>query len=110
MRLISPISISPTQPIPGQASTVTYTVKNYGSLPAIYQNAVLQCRVNGINCDSSYTGILTINAGEEKTFTQTININSAGSYTLIPYFQQNNSWYKYDKGIADSNYIITSVH
>lgn len=96
VRLISSISTSPIQPIIGQPTVVTYTVKNFSSQPAIYQDAVLQCRdEDGSNCDSSYAGSLTLGAGVSKTFTQTIIPSTDGRYTLTPYFMLNGTWYTY---------------
>jgi hypothetical protein len=105
MRLVGDITTSPADPIPGESVSVSYKVKNFGAFPAIYQDSVLQCRYNtGVNCDSSYTGTITIQPGAERDFTYTIT-NSAklGTYDLVPYYLQNGTWYKYGNGTAAAN-------
>ncbi len=110
LRLTTPISISPAQPTVGQSSTVTYTVRNFGTLPAIYQDSVLQCRRNTtINCDSTYSGVFTIAPGDSKVFTHTISITGSGSHIFVPYFMQNSTWYKYNQGTAPSNQFVISL-
>lgn len=111
MRLTTPIVISPAQPIPNQSTTVTYTVKNFGQLPAFYQNSILQCRINTYtNCDSVYSGPLTIDAGVSRTFTHTIQVNSTGTYTFAPYLMQNDVWRKYTKEPYSNNVLTLGIY
>lgn len=92
-RIVGPITASPSEPIPGQSVTFTYIVKNFGDKPAIYQDSILQCRLNTLaNCDRAYTGGLTINPGEQRAFTMTLPSVQAGTYTLKPYYLQNGIW------------------
>jgi len=110
MRLTTPITISPTNPSPGQTITVSYSVKNFGSLPAVYQDSVLQCRRNGtVNCDSSYSGALTIQPGETKSYSQTVQLTTSGTYTLVPFFLQNYTWQRYQNGSAPANQLVIGL-
>lgn len=96
LRMTSDISVEPSNPVPGQTTTITYTVRNFGTLPAIYQDAILQCRRDTFaNCDGVYTGALTIDPGSSHTFTETISVPLSGSYSFKPYFMQNGAWYLY---------------
>lgn len=81
----------------GNPLSVTYNVKNYGSKTAYYQDGVLQCRLGSLtNCDSGYSGALTIASGDTKTFTHTLSTYSmSGLYSLVPYFMQNGKWNTY---------------
>lgn len=105
MRLVGDITATPADPIPGEQISISYRVRNFGTSPAIYQDSVLQCRYNAnTNCDSSYTGKLTIESGAERTFTYTITDSAkSGTYDLSPYYMQNDSWYKYGNGTATAN-------
>jgi hypothetical protein len=109
MRLTGNITVSPSSPSPGQAFSVSYTVKNFGDQPAIYQDSILQCRRNNnTNCDTSYDGPLTINAGSQRTFTVNYPSASSGTYTFVPYYMQNNSWYKYGGGFSNSTQLVVN--
>ena len=105
MRIVGDITYSPLQPIPGDPIAVSYTVKNFGALPGIYQTSVLQCRFNFIsNCDSSYTGPLTISPGSTHDFSYTIASSARqGTYTVAPHFMQNNDWRLYGYSAGSSN-------
>ena len=110
MRLTSPITINPANPSAGQTAIVSYTVKNFGNLPAFYQDSVLQCRRNTyVNCDSTYSGGLTIAAGASRTFTHSVQMTSAGNYTFVPYFLQNGNWNRYTTGTTPSNQLVMSI-
>jgi len=105
MRLVSEITTTPADPIPGEPIAVTYRVKNFGTLPAVYQDSVLQCRFNvDVNCDSSYSGVITIEPGEEREFNYTVvTAAKVGTYNLIPYYLQNGAWHRYANGTASTN-------
>lgn len=110
MRIVGDITYTPSNPIPGESVSVTYTVKNFGTLPAIYQTSVLQCRFNiTTNCDSDYTGPLTINPGTTHDFNYTItNFARTGIYAATPYFMQNGDWhlYGYDAGGSSTKSVV----
>ena len=107
LRLTEPISLTPNNPIPGQSTTASYTVKNYGDKPAIYQTSILQCRYKTYtNCDPNYGPPITINPGEQRTFSETFSALKAGTYTITPYFSQNDKWYNYGVSGAYQNSII----
>lgn len=109
MQLTGNITASPTNPIPGQTVTVSYTVRNNGSLPAIYQNAILQCRRDSHTvCDPDYEGSLTINAGASRTFSMAFTAK-AGNHTFIPLYLQNDNWHRYGLGAASSNQLNLNV-
>lgn len=105
LRLISPISLSPSSPTANQSTTATFTVKNFGTKPVYYQTAVLQCRVNGMVCDSSYDAPLVIQPDESRTFTQSFTAKS-GQHTLIPYYLHDNTWRQYSRGAQASNTLL----
>lgn len=107
MRLVGTINVSPAQPVPGQTVTVTHTVKNFGNHAAILPASVLQCRINAhTGCDPAWNPAITLNTGEQTTYTNTFVVR-AGTYWLTPYYLQNGSWYRYgsDPGVA-SNHIL----
>jgi hypothetical protein len=110
LRLTGPIYNNPVSPIPGQDMTVSYTVRNFGDKPAILQNSILQCRLNNnVNCDTGFTAGLTINPGEERTFTETITSVQSGNYVLNPLLRQNSSWRLYQKSPFANNSLTVSV-
>jgi len=100
------IDFNVNSPEVGDPLSVTYTVKNFGTETAYYQNGVLQCRFGSINCDSSYIGQTEIVADATRTFTeQLVGSVPSGKYTLTPYFMQNNNWYTYKA--ADNTTLAT---
>ena len=110
VKLVGAITTNPAQPIPGQTMTVTYTAKNYGAQAVNYQSSILQCRVNtAVSCDPSFDGSLTLNAGEQRTFTTQVPVPRAGSYVLTPYYQQDGIWYRYGTDTAGGNAIRVDV-
>jgi len=110
VRLTSEITSSLAQPIPGQTTTITYTVRNFGIQSAVYETSLLQCRLNTSTvCDSPGSAPITLAANEERTFTHALEVTKAGSYKLVPYFLKNGSWYKYSKGAASNNQIVLVV-
>lgn len=111
MRLVGNVTTNPSQPIPGEPMTATYTVKNFGTKPTQFQRAILQCRFNtSTSCDPAYqTPNMTINAGEQKTFTVNLPAAKAGKYTFKPYFEQNSEWHLYNKGTANNNSFTLNV-
>jgi hypothetical protein len=109
MRLTGPITISPANPIADDTVTVSYTAKNFGSQPGIFQNSIIQCRRNvWFVCDPAYDGAYTVAAGAERTFTRTFTAGH-GNHVFIPYFMQNDTWYRYGQGAAPANYIQFSA-
>ena len=112
MQLTGPITVSPSSPIPGQDTTVSYTVQNDGTLPAIYQTSLIQCRINttGI-CGQSvpWSGAVTIAPGATQAFTADFGDATAGAYTFTPYFMQNNSWYTYGTANTPKNVLTVNV-
>ena len=105
MRLVGDISVSPSNATPGDTLTTTYTVKNFGDKPAYYQRSIMQCRLNTkTNCDPAYnTPDLVIQPGDSRTFTNTFKNINPGTYTFVPYFEQNNTWSMYKKGTTSAN-------
>jgi hypothetical protein len=105
VRIEGSIDVSPAQPIPGDPVVISYTVKNYGTLPAIFQTSLLQCRFsNGSNCDSSYTGTITLNPDATHIFNYTITPSARqGTYKVVPYFMQNNDWHMYGFSAGNAN-------
>jgi hypothetical protein len=111
IRLTSDITTSPTQPAPGQAVTVNYTVKNFGTRTVTYGSSVLQCRLNTTtNCDPAWDTGDTLDPGESKVFSVTLSPVQTGSYRLLPYFSYNGNWYEFSKGTASSNVKQMSIH
>jgi len=109
VQLVGPITSSPASLIPGQSVTVGYTVKNTGTDPAIFQNSILQCRLNTTtNCDPALNAPVTIAPGDQQTFSNTFTVK-AGSYAFTPYFEQNGAWYTYGLGTASSTSLGLSV-
>jgi hypothetical protein len=109
MKLVGPIWASPAAPIPGQQVTVTYTVRNMGDKPAIYQNSLLQCRYNTYTpCDPAWNAPVTINPGAQQTFSNTFTVG-AGTYYFTPYYQQNGNWYKYSSDYGIGNMLPLTV-
>jgi hypothetical protein len=110
LRLVGPITTNPVSPIPGQSMTISYTVRNFGDRPAILQNSVLQCRLNTTtNCDTGYTNSLTINPGQERTFTESIPSVQQGTYVFNPYLRQNGLWRLYTKSPFANNSLTLAV-
>ncbi len=96
----------------GDPLNVTYTVRNFGSEIAYYQNGILQCRFESTNCDSQYYGKVEIASGGSRTFSHTIDGTTSGKYTINPYYMQNNTWntYKSSDGSVFNPRTLTVIH
>lgn len=98
--------VTTNSPIPGEALTTSYSVKNFGSKTAYLQTGLMQCRYNSsIKCDSSEYQNISIAPDETRTFNDTVSTESkSGLYKLIPYFKQDDSWRQYKTEDGASTY------
>lgn len=105
----SPLTItgdlSPASTVVSRGSRITYTysARNISSDPLTFDTSVLQCRwvQKNTNCDSEYSGVVTLQPGDSRQFTATITFRETGKYRLIPYYRVNGVWYTFSKGVSD---------
>ncbi len=101
--ITSPISVTPGG---GNASIVSFTVKNLASSRVSFDKTVVQCRTHqSAMCDSNEGGSWFVDAGQERTFSYTIDLSAANTYRLVPYISMGGVWYQYDTTSSIPNMI-----
>lgn len=87
--------ITPSNPIPGETFTVSYTIRNAGPTTATINRHVTQCRRNTtINCDPAAGPSVSLGQNETTTVSDTFTATQ-GSYAFIPYFDTQNEWHTF---------------
>lgn len=92
------IALSNNNPTAGSTQTVKYEITNNSNRPVNISRWVTQCRVNGTNCDSPTNAngeAFSLEAGEKKLIETSHQLNQSGTYTMVPYFTYDNTWYRY---------------
>lgn len=94
LQLVSPITVSPSAPRPGEPVTVTYSVKNISGSTVTWDADILQCRNTTLSCDSTLGGARSIAPNETVLRSFTVTPTLQNSLTLTPYYRIDGVWYR----------------
>lgn len=94
--LIQDLSMTNTTPAINQETTGTYRVKNTGGQAITIEYLGIQGRLdgnlNGVSADFNWVQNLTLQPGEEYTYSSGRSFNRIGSWRLRPNYRMNGGW------------------
>jgi hypothetical protein len=109
LQLVSPITLSPANPRPGEAVTATYSIKNIGSNTVTWDMDVLQCRNATVNCDPAPGATRSIAPGETVVRSFPITPLLQGDLVLVPFYRVGGNWWRLALNTDKSNSLTTWV-
>lgn len=93
--LDAPPQITPSNPIPGEAITVSYTIRNAGPTRVDINRGVTQCRRNThIICDPAAWPSISLNQNETVVISDSFTA-AQGTYRFVPYFDIQGEWHTF---------------
>src|SRR3954470_17245385 len=93
--LVTPVALSPASPGVNQATTATFTVQNTGGQAITAQSFVAAARnPSNANVDFPATAPVTLQPGQQYTYTASRSFSPAGTYNVFPAYWDGTTWFQ----------------